>query len=359
MKFGMMYEIQIPEPHYPGIVKDTYNQVIAQVMLAEEMGFEYFWTVEHHFLSEFSYCPAPEVLYGAISQRTSTIRIGHAVALLPPQYNHPIRVAERAAVLDILSNGRMDLGTGRSTTLIEMGGFAIDPEETRAMWEEALSIIPRMWLEDPFSHEGHYFKIPPRSVIPKPIQQPHPPLWVACSQPDSFTVAGQKGIGALCFNIGAADELTRRVQLYHEGIRQAEPVGAFVNAQVAALGIVHCAESDEKAREVGGPAGEWFLNKSIQLYRPWQEQGVKVPDSYKFAVGAVQGERSGKSLEELIETGTFCMGDPDTCIRILKKFEAAGVDQVLCFMQFGGLPHQNIMDSIRLFGKYVIPYFRP
>ena len=150
MKFGMMYEIQIPEPHTPNIVQNTYKQVFAQVMLAEEMGFEYFWTVEHHFLTEFSYCPAPEVLYGAISQRTKTIRIGHAVALLPPQYNHPIRVAERAAVLDLLSDGRVELGTGRSTTLIEMEGFGIDPEETKPMWEEAVSIIPRMWLEDSF-----------------------------------------------------------------------------------------------------------------------------------------------------------------------------------------------------------------
>ncbi len=358
MKFGMMYEIQIPEPHTPNIVQDTYKQVIAQVMLAEEMGFEYFWTVEHHFLTEFSYCPAPEVLYGAISQRTKTIRIGHAVALLPPQYNHPIRVAERAAVLDLLSDGRVELGTGRSTTLIEMEGFGIDPEETKPMWEEAVSIIPRMWLEDPFSHEGQYFKIPPRSVIPKPVQKPHPPLWVACAQPASFTAAGQKGIGALCFHIGQPEELARRVQLYREGIEQAEPVGAFVNDQVAALGIVHCAESDKQAREVGGPAGEWFLNKTLQLYRPWQEQGTKVPDSYKFAVESVRGERSGKSLDELIEGGMFCMGDPDSCIRTLKKYEAAGVDQVLCFMQFGGIPHQNIMDSIRLFGKYVVPYFR-
>ena len=252
MKFGMMYEIQIPEPHTPNIVQDTYKQVIAQVMLAEEVGFEYFWTVEHHFLTEFSYCPAPEVLYGAISQRTKTIRIGHAVALLPPQYNHPVRVAERAAVLDLLSDGRVELGTGRSTTLIEMEGFGIDPEETKPMWEEAISIIPRMWLEDPFSHEGRYFKIPPRSVIPKPVQKPHPPLWVACAQPASFTAAGQKGIGALCFHIGQPEELARRVQLYREGIEQAEPVGAFVNDQVAALGIVHCAESDKTGPRRGG-----------------------------------------------------------------------------------------------------------
>lgn len=359
MKFGLMYEIQIPEPHYPGIVKDTYDQVLAQVVLAEEMGFAHFWTVEHHFLTEFSYCPAPEVLYGAVSQRTSKIRIGHAVALLPPQYNHPIRVAERAAVLDLLSGGRVDLGTGRSTTLIEMGGFGINPEETRPMWEEALSIIPRMWLEDPFSHEGHYFKIPPRSIIPKPLQQPHPPLWMACSQPDSFSIAGRKGIGALCFNIGQPEELERRVQLYREGIHQAQPVGAFVNNQVAALGLIHCAETDQRAREIGGPAGMWMLNKSLELYRPWQEQGTRIPDSYKFAVGAVQGERAGRSLEDLIEGGTFCLGSPDTCIRILKKFEVLGIDQVLCFMQFGGIAHQHIMDSIRLFGKYVIPYFQP
>ena len=252
MKFGLMYEIQIPEPHYPGIERDVYKQVLEQVTLADEVGFHYFWTVEHHFLKEFSHCPAPEVLYGAVSQRTQNIRIGHAVALLLPQYNYPVRVAERAAVLDILSDGRCELGTGRSTTLIEIDGFQINANETRAMWEEAVSIIPRMWTEDPFEHNGHYFKIPPRSVIPKPIQNPHPPLWVACSQPDSFYTAGEKGLGALCFNIG----------------------------------------------------------------------------------------------------------NPDTCIETIKKYQATGIDQVLCFMQFGKLPHDKIMHAIRLMGKHVIPYFQ-
>ncbi len=176
MKFGLMYEIQVPEPHHPGIEQERYKQVLAQVDLADEMGFDYFWTVEHHFLREFSHCSAPEVLYGAISQRTKRIRIGHAVALLPGQYNHPVRVAERAAVLDILSDGRMDLGTGRSTTLIEMDGFEVNPEDTRAQWEEAVRMIPRMWTEETFSHEGQFYTIPPRSVIPKPVQTPHPPM---------------------------------------------------------------------------------------------------------------------------------------------------------------------------------------
>ncbi len=358
MKFGLMYEIQIPEPHYPGIEYDRYKQVMAQVELADDVGFDYFWTVEHHFLNEFSYCSAPEVLYGAISQRTKRIRIGHAVTLLPYRYNHPIRVAERAAVLDIVSDGRMDLGTGRSTTLIEMGGFEIDPEETQSQWEEAVTIIPRMWTEDPFSYEGHYFNIPPRSVIPKPVQKPHPPLWVACSQPTSFKRAGQMGLGALCFNLGGYGQMGERVAMYREGVKQAHPVGAFVNDQIAALCLTHCGENDKEAKEVAGPEGVWFVDKSTELYRPWHEQGVNVPDSYRFAVGAVQEERSHKVAEDHIANGAFAMGDPDTVINVMKKYQEVGIDQVLCFMQMGNLPHSRVMDSIKLFGKYVIPYFR-
>ena len=268
MKFGLMYEIQVPEPHYDGIEQERYKQVMAQVELADEVGFAYFWTVEHHFLREFSHCSAPEVLYGAISQRTKRIRIGHAVALLPGQYNHPVRVAERAAVLDIVSDGRIDLGTGRSTTLIEMDGFQVDPEETKAQWEEAIAMIPQMWTQDPFSHEGRFYQIPPRSVIPKPVQKPHPPLWVACSQPDSFRAAGEMGLGALCFNLGGYAQMAERVGVYREGIKHAKPVGSFVNNQIAALCVTHCAETDEEAHEFAGPEGVWFVQHGGEALRP-------------------------------------------------------------------------------------------
>ena len=358
MKFGLMYEIQIPEPHYPGIERDIYKQVLEQVTLADEVGFDHFWTVEHHFLKEFSHCSAPEVLYGAISQRTENIRIGHAVALLPPQYNHPVRVAERAAVLDILSDGRCDLGTGRSTTLIEMDGFQISPDETRAMWEEAVGIIPRMWTEDPFEHDGHYFKIPPRSVIPKPVQDPHPPLWVACGQPESFYAAGEKGLGALCFNIGVPEELRNRIENYRKGIANAKPVGKFVNNQVAALCILHCAETDAEAIDNAGMHGLWFMDKTVDLYQPWRQKGGEVPESYKFAVNAIQKERAGRTIQDYVDGGTFCIGNPDTCIETIKKYEEQGVDQVLCFMQYGKLPHDKIMSAMRLMGKHVMPYFR-
>ena len=356
MKFGLQYELQIPEPHYPGIEQDRYKQVLAQAELADEVGFDYFWTVEHHFLQEFSHCSAPEVLYGAISQRTRRIRIGHAVALLPGQYSHPVRVAERAAVLDILSDGRMDLGTGRSTTLMEMDGFQVNPEETKAQWEEAITMIPRMWTEDPFSHEGHYYKVPPRSVIPKPVQKPHPPLWLACNQPDSFKAAGEMGMGVLCFGLGGYGQLAERVGIYREALKHADPVGSYVNDQVAALCMVHCGEDDEEARTVAAPEAMWLVKWALELYRPWTEQVV--PESYRYSVTAATEERADKTAEDHIASGAFAMGDPDTVIKVLKGYQEAGVDQVLCFMQMGNLAHSRIMDSIKLVGRHVIPYFQ-
>ena len=356
MKFGLMYEIQIPEPHYPGIEKERYDQVLAQVELGDEVGFDYFWTVEHHFLKEFSHCSAPEVLYGAISQRTKRIRIGHAVTLLPKQYNHPIRVAERSAVLDILSNGRMDLGTGRSDTTTEMDAFEIDPEETRAQWREAVSIIPKMWTEDPFSHEGHFFNIPPRSVIPKPIQSPHPPLWVACSQPASFKNAGEMGLGVLCFNLGGYGEMEERVSIYREAIKHANPVGSFINDQVAALCMVHCGEDDEETRRVGGPEGVWFVDKANELYGGWQQR--QVPDSYKFAIVESRQDKTVKTAEDHMASGAFAMGNPDSVIEVLKGYQKADVDQILCLVQMGNLSHTRVMDSIKLLGREVIPFFK-
>src|SRR5438874_979395 len=250
MKFGLMYEIQIPEPHYDGIEQERYKQVMAQVELADEVGFEYFWTVEHHFLTEFSHCSALEVLYGAISQRTKRIRIGHGVVLLPFPYNHPIRVAERIAVLDLVSNGRVNFGTGRSATDIELGGFGIPPEETRARWDEALHMIPQMWLNETFEWEGKYFKVPPRQVIPKPRQKPHPPMWMAGTSPESHELAGSRGLGVLSFSyMTPLEELEKRIAAYRKAIKEAKPVGAFVNEQAGVFVFGYCGENPEEAKQ--------------------------------------------------------------------------------------------------------------
>lgn len=359
MKFGLVYEMQLPGPVEPGADRALYHDTLDQVQRADELGFDYVWAVEHHFLKDFAHCPAPEVLFGAISQRTKRIRIGHAVVLLPPQYNHPIRVAERAAVLDILSNGRMDLGTGRSSTLIEMEGFGVDPETTKPVWEEAVRIIPRMWTEETFEHHGEYFDIPPRSIVPKPVQQPHPPLWVGCSQPASFAGAGDKGLGALCFNIGAPNQLQERIDTYRTSVAECtNPVGSFVNNQVAGFTIMHCAPTDEDAVETAGEHAMYFMQKSLELYQPWLAPDTKVPDSYKFFASGQGTSRFEKSIEEFVADGTVCVGSPETCIENVKKYEAIGLDQVLCLMQFGKMKHEDIMRSIELVGEHVLPAFR-
>src|SRR2546426_5893168 len=191
--------------------------------------------------------------------------------------------------------------------------FQVDPQETRAQWEEAIAMIPRMWTQAPFSPDGRFYQTPPRSVIPKPVQKPHPPLWVACSQPDSFRAAGEMGLGALCFNLGGCEQMVERVGLYREGITHAKPVGSFVNNQIAALCVTHCAEDDEEARSVAGPEGAWFVRMAENLYAAWQ--GRQVPNSYQFAVSAVQQERAGKTFEDHIKSGAFAMGNPDTVIK--------------------------------------------
>ena len=166
------------------------------------------------------------------------------------------------------------------------------------------------------------------------------------------------GLGVLCFNVGGHEQLIQRVNMYREGLKHVQPIGAFVNDQVAALCLVHCGENDEEAKKVAGLQGEWFLKKANEAYRLWHEPGAKVPDSYNYLVGAVKDERVGKTAEDHMESGAFAMGDPDTCIKTVKGYEEAGVDQMLCLMQMGNLPHSNIMDSMKLFAKYVIPCFR-
>ena len=357
MKFGLMYEIQIPEPHHPGIEAERYKQVLAQVDLADEVGFEYFWTVEHHFLREFSHCSAPEVLYGAISQRTKRIRIGHAVALLPSQYNHPVRVAERAAVLDILSDGRMDLGTGRSTTLIEMDGFEVDPAQTQAQWNEAIQNDSQDVDGRPLlSTRASSSTSPSGRSSPSRCRSRTRPCGLPAASPTASAAPASMGLGVLCFNLGGYAQMEERVAAYREAVKNANPVGSFVNDQVAALCIVHCGEDGEEARRVGGPEGAWFVQMAENLYAPWA--GREVPDSYKFAVDAIQTERVDKTAQDHLESGAFAMGTPDEIIEVMKKYQEAGVDQVLCFVQPGNLPHTRIMDSIKLMGKHVIPYFK-
>lgn len=390
MRFGLIYEIEMPAPHYPGAEYDKYWQVMAQIQLADEVGFDYVWAVEHHCLEEFSHCSAPEILFAAASQRTTRIRFGHGAVLLPQPYNHPIRVAERIGALDILSNGRLDVGFARSTTLTEMGAFGIDPNDTRPMMNEALEIIPQLMMTDRFpGYKGKYFTVGEnRNIIPKPVQKPHPPLWMACSSPQSFEIAANLGLGVLCFNIAQAHTIEDRVRNYRRMIEHpATPVVGKVNEQVAVFLMSLCGERNDETVEMAGEGMHWYMsllkgqapywnrtheqNRSEVFSRveSYQYAAVRAPEAFFF--GRKQGaklaadpkEREKAARDEmapkrLVEKGLLCAGNPDNCIKVLERFEALGVDLVLCFMEMGRVPHPKTMESIKLFGKYVIPHFK-
>lgn len=358
VKFGLLYELEYARPWPANFERDLFHQALEQIELADQVGFDCVWEVEHHFLSEYSHSSAPEVFLGAVSQRTKRIRLGHGVVLLPNAYNHPVRIAERIATLDILSDGRVEFGTGRSGTPAELEGFGIDPAESRAMWEEAVSIIPRMWMEDPFSWSGKYFSMPPRSVVPKPLQKPHPPMWVAASSPTTFLEAGKRGLGVLCFILGEPARLAHRVESYREALKCAVPVAGIVNDQVAGFTVTLCLEDEAEARAVGGPAAMWYTAKLGNIVGDWR--GKVIPGyEYYSQMNDEARDLTRRDFGGLLANGTYCIGDPEECIRVIKLYEAAGVDQLICFMQAGRVPHEAIMRSIKLFGERVIPAFQP
>jgi alkanesulfonate monooxygenase SsuD/methylene tetrahydromethanopterin reductase-like flavin-dependent oxidoreductase (luciferase family) len=357
MQFGMLYEIQVPKPWRERSEYDAYQQVVAQVQLAEATGFTSCWTVEHHFLSEYSHCSAPEVLYGYLAAKTSRLRLGHGVVLLPFPYNHPIRVAERVATLDLLSNGRVEFGTGRSGTLIELEGFGIPIEESRARWEEALDMIPKIWTQETFSYQGTYFQIPERIVVPKPLQKPHPPIWMAATSSESHEIAGRKGLGLLSLTtLLTPEDVLSRIARYRGAAVEAEPTGRARNTRVAVLQVVHCGPTMQEAQDTAKAAVMWFHEQVFSFTRAFLRDDI--PQSYRYLQGFQRVDTRRITFDYLHDNGMIIVGDPEHCIKRLMPYYDAGVDIVLCLMQLYTIPHQQILESIRLFGTQVIPYFQ-
>jgi len=362
MQFGIFCEIPVPRPWTPGSERAAYQHTLAQAVRADELGYHSFWTVEHHFLEEFSHCSAPGVLYGAVAARTRQIRIGHGVRLLPFPYNHPIRAAEAAAVIDVISDGRLEFGTGRSSTRTELEAFGIDPEQTRPLWDEALEMIVGAWTQDVFEWHGPRFDFPPRRVIPKPIQQPHPPLWVASTSPESHEIAGRRGLGLLSFTLGVPPEdLAERLRLYRKGLAEAKPVGKFVNQRAATFTMVHCAETTAEAMATARESFQWYAQtgvRQIQTLGTWQEELKRDYPSYAYTKPIAKMNSSFLTFDYLATTGSCIVGDPDRCIEIAKRYRAAGCDLLLCMMQPYAIPEDKVLRSIELVGRYVMPELR-
>src|SRR5687767_8903910 len=243
MQFGIFYEHQLPRPWDADSERQLIQDALEQVELADRLGFDVAWEVEHHFLEEYSHSSAPEVFLAAASQRTKDIRLGHGIVQTAPAYNHPARTAERIATLDLVSNGRVEFGSGESSSEAELGGFRIDPVMKRQQWKEGLEVALRCMTEVPFTGvDGEYVKMPPRNVVPKPVQKPHPPLWVACSRRDTIHMAAQHGIGALTFAFIDPEEAAHWVNDYYTTLEtEGVPVGKAVNANIACVTPFMCA----------------------------------------------------------------------------------------------------------------------
>jgi alkanesulfonate monooxygenase SsuD/methylene tetrahydromethanopterin reductase-like flavin-dependent oxidoreductase (luciferase family) len=375
MKFDLLYELQAPKPHTEDSVYRCYKEALAQIELADRVGFHTVWAVEHHFLVEFAYSSAPEVFLAAAAARTKNIRIGHGVVLLPHKFNHPIRVAERVAALDLISDGRVEFGTGRSSQY-EQEGFEIDTSVSREMWQEALEIIPRMWTEDPFEYDGRFVKIPKRSVIPRPLQKPHPPMWMAATSPASWEIAGRNGIGILGLTIFVSvPQLEERIRAYRAALQHAKPVGKLVNDQVGAFTIVHAAESRDQAIANGG--AEAAINYLLYAFRvlgggadpsqtAMKREGAAdeinstpyrdlIAKEYPIILKMMKNECT---FDDIDQEDMVIVGGVDDCIRKIERYRQAGVDHLICLMQADRIAHEKVMASIELFGRDVIPRFR-
>jgi alkanesulfonate monooxygenase SsuD/methylene tetrahydromethanopterin reductase-like flavin-dependent oxidoreductase (luciferase family) len=357
MKFGIFYELSVPRPWTRESERTVYNNALEQVQLADELGFDQVWAVEHHFLEEYSHCSSPELILTACAMRTQKIRVGHGIVVCVPEFNHPIRIAERTATLDILSGGRLEVGTGRSATWTELGGFRANPDSTKKTWDEFVRCLPKMWTTETYGYEGEFWSMPPRTILPKPYQQPHPPMWVAVTTPGTELDAADRGMGSLGLTFGGFAEQEEKIKTYRQRIQQCTPVGAFVNEQVSTVNFLFCHEDDEEGVRVGRQLGSTFNYLASQLVSVREAYPSK---SYK-SLGLqpqLRRQATGPDARGAVGEG-LGIGNPERILVAMKHWEAVGVDRVNFILNcMEVIPQEQVLKSLRLFAKEVMPQFQ-
>jgi alkanesulfonate monooxygenase SsuD/methylene tetrahydromethanopterin reductase-like flavin-dependent oxidoreductase (luciferase family) len=367
LRFGVFYEHQLPRPWDHGEERRLYLEALEQIEIADRVGFDHVWEVEHHFLEEYSHSSAPEVFLAAASQRTSRIRLGHGIVQLPPNVNHPARIAERIATLDIVSGGRVDFGTGEASSSAELGGFGVRRTEKRAMWQDSIDAVTRMFVEEPFAGwDSPYIQMPPRNVIPKPVQRPHPPLWVACSRRETIHFAARNGIGALSFSFVEPEDAAKWVTEYYRLLDSAEcvPAGFTVNPNVAVV-LPMMVHHDEQTAIERGIDGAHFFGFALAHYygnTPHDPGRTNVWEEFVRTRAQLGFDRAAIVADERplgVNLGSLrgAVGTPAQVGELVRRYEAAGVDQVIFVLQAGLNKHEHICESLELIGSKVIPEF--
>ena len=362
MKFGIFYEHQYPRPWTENGEEVLLHEALDQLELADKLGIDYAWEVEHHFLEEYSHSSAPEVFLAAASQRTSRIRLGHGITLMPPGYNAPARIAERISTLDLLSNGRVEFGTGESASRTELEGYNVDPSQKREQWKEAVEQVTNMMVMDPYpGYEGDFFSMPARNVIPKPNQKPHPPLWVACSNRETIKMAARHGIGALTFTFVDADEARPWVEDYYETFKnECVPIGHAVNPNIAFVMGFSLHENEQIAVERGIDGLRFFQYALGHYYVEGKHQPGRTniwKNYMEVRDGIVSPDLTGGGEKGNITASRGAIGTPEQVRSHLRTFSDIGVDQAIFIQQGGKNKHSDICDSLELFASQVMPEF--
>ncbi|WP_432838343.1 LLM class flavin-dependent oxidoreductase [Dactylosporangium sp. CA-092794] len=349
MRFIFMSEGETPPGHTHA---QRYRELIDEVLLAERVGFDAFGTSEQHVAIGTASTSAPEVIYPYLMALTSRIQFIHLVTLLPTRINHALRVAERLATEDILSNGRVALGVGRGNTTLALHAFEVSPTENKAQLIEGIEVIRRALANDVFSFVGEHYKIPPRSLVPKHVQQPYPPILMAAGSPESVTAAARMGIGAMMGGgFGGFESVQRMVDLYDKELASAEHVFPVQAQKVAVVsGVMHCAETTAEAERWAATLAE-----TVALSTDAYERLSKLSSDYAY-LSKIKNVDFSNQRYLFDESASFIVGDPETCIAQVQRFADMGVDAIT--MRIDGLPHRELMKSIELFGKYVIPAFK-
>ena len=355
MKFGIFFEISVPRPWDAESERTVYEHCLEQAQLADELGFDTIWVVEHHFMEELSHLSAPDIFLTACAMTTKRIRLGHGIVICVPELNHPIRIAERAATLDILSRGRLELGTGRAFSWNELAGFGANPDTTKKTWDETVRVLPKMWTEERFGYDGLSFSMPRRAILPKPYQKPHPPIWVAVASPGTEIDAGSRGLGFLSLSIGGYDERRKQIARYREAIEHCEPVGKVITNQVALGSFLFCHPDNEYGVETGTRLAAAFGEVAGQVF---STRETSPSPSYGARSQAPGRRRQAEQGDSKAPDG-LCAGDPARIIEAVRLAQELGADHMnLILNMMEVIPQEEVLDSLRLFAKEVMPHFR-
>jgi len=361
MKLDLLYEIDVaypwPDKPHPYAQREAeqeaYRNTIEQVRAADRLGFNTVWFVEHHFRENRSHCPSSEAVLGALSQITEQIRLGFGVTLTPHEFIHPARVAEKVATVDVLSQGRVEWGIGRSTPM-EQIAFGVDPARSKEQMLAAAKTVVGMWAADYYEEHSEFLDFPRRMVTPKPFQDPHPPCWMACNSPESAEIAGRSGLGMVSFSpLRPLDKTAEQIRDYRAAAANPQPITGVTTNKVAGYTLVHCADTmDDAVRNGIWDAVSWWYRGLAEFIMKWEYpafapgEAVSIEEAFPMMT---------RPVEEFDEADMIIVGEPERCVEKMMRFAEAGVDQLMCYVQFGKLSHEAVMRNLELLGTQVIP----